>query len=235
MSSSNLIENLISFNLTRQEATIYVSFLTRGQMSGYEVAKETGVARSNVYSALQSLVEKGALYLIEGETTKYTPVDVKEFLQNTICDLQKKALFIQENIPQKIESSEGYITIVGAKNIENKIKKMLFETKERVYILAHSNILNKFIIELEKLVKENKKVVIISDWDSRINKINGAICHQSQTEDNQIRLITDSSFVLTGIITGNIHDTCLYSGQQNLVDVMKEALKNKIELLKHNI
>ena len=41
MSSSNLIENLISFNLTRQEATIYVSFLTRGQMSGYEVAKET--------------------------------------------------------------------------------------------------------------------------------------------------------------------------------------------------
>ena len=97
MSSSNLIENLISFNLTRQEATIYVSFLTRGQMSGYEVAKETGVARSNVYSALQSLVEKGALYLIEGETTKYTPVDVKAFLQNTICDLQKKALFIQEN------------------------------------------------------------------------------------------------------------------------------------------
>jgi hypothetical protein len=44
-------------------------------------------------------------------------------------------------------------------------------------------------------------------------------------------LITDSSFVLTGIFSGNSHDTCLYSGQQNLVDVMKEALKNKIELL----
>ena len=73
---SLLIENLTSFNLTRQEATIYVALLTHGQMTGYEVAKETGVARSNVYSALQSLVEKGALYLIEGETTKYLPVEI---------------------------------------------------------------------------------------------------------------------------------------------------------------
>jgi hypothetical protein len=42
----------------------------------------------------------------------------------------------------------------------------------------------------------------------------------------------DSSFVLTGEISGSEHDTCLYSGQQNLVNLMKEALKNKIELLR---
>ena len=71
------------------------------------------------------------------------------------------------------------------------------------------------------------KVVIISDEFV----IPGAICHKTTTEENQIRLITDSSFVLTGILSENQHDTCLYSGQQNLVDVMKEALKNKIELL----
>lgn len=76
----NLIENLMSFNLTRQEVIIYIEFLTHGAMSGYEVSKETGISRSNVYSALQSLTEKGALYLVEGESTKYIPVPVKEFL-----------------------------------------------------------------------------------------------------------------------------------------------------------
>jgi len=80
---------------------------------------------------------------------------------------------------------------------------------------------------LELLVKAKKKVVLISDNF----QIPNAICHKTQTEQNQIRLITDSSFVLTGLFSGNEHDTCLYSGQQNLVDVMKEALKNKIELL----
>ena len=49
MSSTLLIENLISFNLTRQEATIYVALLTHGEMTGYEVAKETGMKEENIY------------------------------------------------------------------------------------------------------------------------------------------------------------------------------------------
>lgn len=227
MSQSLLVENLISFNLTRQEALIYVALLTYGEMTGYEVAKQTGIARSNVYSALQSLLDKGALCLIEGETTKYEPVAVKDFLSNTILDLQKKALLIEENAPKKIVQSEGYITILGAKNIENKIRLMLKETQERIYVMANCDILKKFSDELSMLCNSGKKVVILSDdFD-----LENAIYHKTQTEKNQIRLITDSRFVLTGILSGNVHDTCLYSGQQNLVDVMKEALKNKIELL----
>lgn len=225
--SHNLIENLIAFNLTRQEACIYVECLTHGEMSGYEIAKETGISRSNVYSALQSLAEKGALYLIEGESTKYMPVPVADFLKNTLAELQKKALIIEENAPKKIEQSEGYITILGAKNIEYKIRKMIEETAERLYVMASFDILENFRPELEKLVEKKKKVVLISDDF----KIQNAICHKTQTEKNQIRLIVDSSYVLTGELSGSEHDTCLYSGQQNLVDVMKEALKNKIELL----
>ena len=117
----NLIENLMSFNLTRQEAIIYIEFLTHGAMSGYEVSKETGISRSNVYSALQSLTEKGALYLVEGESTKYIPVPVKEFLTYWIRELKEKALQIEKQIPKKVVNTEGYITIVGLKNIKNTV------------------------------------------------------------------------------------------------------------------
>ena len=130
-------------------------------------------------------------------------------------------------ITEEIKQTEGYITITGTKNIENRIRLMLEETKERLYVMASDQILEKFRFQLELLVKAKKKVVLISDNF----QIPNAICHKTQTEQNQIRLITDSSFVLTGLFSGNEHDTCLYSGQQNLVDVMKEALKNKIELL----
>lgn len=227
MSSSILVENLISFNLTRQEATIYVSLLTHGEMTGYEVAKETGIARSNVYSALQSLVEKGALYLLEGESTKYVPVQAETFLKNTLSELENKGKIILQNLPKKIETSDGYLTIFGAKNINHKIHEMLEQTKQRLYVFASADILKDFSEDLQNLVSSGKKVVILSDNF----QISGAICHNTTTEPHQIRLITDSSYVLTGVFSGNEHDTCLYSGQQNLVNVMKEALKNKIELL----
>lgn len=232
--TQTLIENLTAFNLTRQEAMIYTEFLVHGEMSGYEVAKETGISRSNVYSALQSLAGKGALYLIEGESTKYTPVPVGDFLKNTLSDLQKKALLIEENAPKKLENQEGYITILGAKNIANKIRLMLESAHKRIYVMAESKILSCFQNEIRSLIQAGKKVVVLSDFgvDSpEENFLAGAIFHKTETEKNQIRLIVDSSFVLTGEISESEHDTCLYSGQQNLVNLMKEALKNKIELL----
>lgn len=67
--SEVLAEKLVQFGLTRQEANIYLCLLQNKDLSGYEVSKITGISRSNVYSALASLVEKGAAYLLEGRRT----------------------------------------------------------------------------------------------------------------------------------------------------------------------
>ena len=57
----DIIEKLTYFNLTRQEATLYLTLLAEGRLTGYEATKLTGISRSNTYTALAGLVEKGAL------------------------------------------------------------------------------------------------------------------------------------------------------------------------------
>lgn len=223
----NYIDTLMAFGLTRQEATLYQELLTTGEMTGYEIAKVTGISRSNAYASLNGLVEKGAAYLIEGEATKYTPVAIKEFTANTMAALAKKAEYLQENAPAKIAESSGYITITGAANIKNKARLMLEQTQLRLYVMAPSSILADFSAELGTLVQNGKKVVILSDGF----ELAGATVYNTNPEPGQIRLITDSSYVLTGELTDSVKNTCLFSGQQNLVSVMKEALKNKIVLL----
>ena len=61
--------------------------------------------------------------------------------------------------------------------------------------------------------------------------LDGAIVYHTDPEPGQLRVIIDSTYVMTGELTGSDDDSCLYSGQKNLVTVMKEALKNKIVLL----
>ena len=224
---NSFLDNLVSFGLTRQEAQIYSTLLLHGQMTGYEVSKETGISRSNVYAALSALVEKGAAYLIEGESTKYTPVTIKKFTENVLSDLSRKAKDLEKNAPQQLVQQEGYITILGAANIRNKIREMLLATELRLYIMAPAVILSEFDAELQELITAGKKVVILSDN----YKLKGAKIYETKTEEGQLRFITDSAYVLTGELTGSTHDSALYSGQQNLVSVMKEALKNKIILL----
>lgn len=227
MSDMNFIDSLNDFGLTRQEGSIYSALLNHGEMTGYEVAKDTGISRSNVYAALTALVEKGAAYLVQGEATKYRPVEISRFTENRISELKKTALWLEKHAPRKVISCDGYITIIGAKNIKNKIRQMLAETELRLYMMAPAEVLGEFENELAEIVKAGKKVVLLT----KDFKLAGAKIYETKPEQGQLRFITDSSYVLTGELTDDEHDTCLYSGQKNLVEVMKEALKDKITLL----
>ena len=60
MEDKSYIERLMEFGLTRQEAGIYGCLISEGKTTGYEVAKQLGISRSNAYNSLASMTEKGA-------------------------------------------------------------------------------------------------------------------------------------------------------------------------------
>lgn len=232
MEESGVVEKLILFGLTRQEAGVYLCLLTCGEMNGYEVAKQTGISRSNVYSSLAGLVDCGAAYLIEGASSKYRAVPVEEFCENHIIRLRQEKEYLTENMPRQRESTEGYITIEGYRHVMDKIRNMLKGTEHRVYFSAATYFLEMWKSEIEALLKEEKKVVLISESKPEGIENPNLIFYASQEQkDKQIRLIVDSSQVLTGEIQGRENDNCLYCAQPNFVNVFKEAMGNEIKLI----
>ena len=93
MEDKSYIERLMEFGLTRQEAGIYGCLISEGKTTGYEVAKQLGISRSNAYNSLASMTEKGAAYLVEeGTTKKYVPVPLDEFCKNRIRRLEESRI-----------------------------------------------------------------------------------------------------------------------------------------------
>ncbi len=228
MQESELLEKIINFGLTRQEAMIYKYLIMSGECTGYEVAKELGISRSNVYNSLASLVDKGAVYLQNGSTSKYMAVSIKEFCGNKIRNLQNDQKDLENYLVIK-EESEGYLTLCGYHNIQDKIANMLESVEHRVYISITKENLELFFEQLKKLICADKKVVIITDEEITLQ--NCSIYISSNLVKNQIRLIVDSKYVLTGDFNGSKEDTCLYSGQKNFVNLFKDAMRNEIELI----
>ena len=239
LENSTVTDCLISYGLTRQEAVIYETLLKHGEMTGYEVAKETGISRSNAYASLAGLADKGAAYLIKGETAKYTPVPVPQFVTNTLASLAEKGEFLKAHAPARRDTTDGYITIQGAANIRGKIRQMLADMEHRLYMMAPSDIVAQFCGELSEKISGGKKIVLLTErLPAELTELSGKLDEAAESavyitdaEPGQIRMIVDSAYVMTGEFTGSESDTCLYSGQKNLVSVMKEALKNKITLL----
>lgn len=227
-SEMELVDKLMRFGLTRQEAVIYTALHSDGELTGYEAAKITGISRSNVYTALAGLVEKGAAYVAEEAVTKYTPVSFEELSNNYIHSLSAIQCEILKELPKKRHEADGYITIRGRKNILDKLRNMLLETEYRVYMSVNIELLNIYKEELKRLIARGIKVVLITNEDP---KLEGAFVYYKSKIECEIRLICDSQRVLTGQADDETDATCLYSQNKNLVDVFKEMMKNEIRLI----
>lgn len=217
------------FGLSRQEALLYQNLLSHGKQTGYEIAKETGISRSNVYSALSVLVEKGAAYVQEENAKKYIPVKLEEFCGNWIRRLAEEERWMKENLPDTCEVEEGYITIEGDSNIRDKSHNLIKNAKERVYISGTGTYISEFADDLKKLVEAGKKVVIITDETLLFP---GASIYLTKDKGKQIGLIVDSQYALSGEYGSENMNTCLYSGQKNFVELFKNALANEIKLIR---
>ncbi len=220
-------ELLSLFGLTRIEAAIYTELLTGEDFTGYELSKLTGVSRSNTYTALASLCEKGGAYIIEGTPAKYTAVGIEEFCKNRIRTMEEAKKELCRILPKENNAGEGYITVTGSKNIENKIYNLLENTEKRVYFAAEAKYAERFESLLSALASEGRKVVIITDSDIVIENVQ---VFKTSDRGGQIRLIVDSVKVLTGD-----ESSCLYSEKENLVNVIKDSLKYELRLIKYGL
>ena len=229
MVESRAVEYLTHFGLSRQEALVYEQLLSHGKQTGYENVRDTGISRSNAYTSLAALVEKGAAYLVEESAKKYIPVCPEEFCGNRIRRMQEEQDWLAENLPRGASEAEGYITVDREENIRDRICNLLDKAEERVYFSCSAVCLEQFRDKLSAMAEDGKKIVLITD---RPFSIQGAIIYLTENRGEQIGLITDSKYVLSGEFGQGSMNTCLYSGQKNFVRLFKTAMANEIELIK---
>ena len=224
----DLIDALTKFGFTKQESLLYLTLCKEGALTGYEASKLTGISRSNVYLALAGLTEKGGAYRIDAATINYQAVPVNELIQNIRRQVDDTLSFIAKNVPMKDEPLEPYITISGFTQILSKMKNIIINASERIYLSCSQTELSLVKSEILAACKKGLKVVIIT---APICQFPGAIIYCRKKAPGEIRLIADSSYVLTGELIPNQETACLYSRNKNLVQLIKDSLTNEIQII----
>ena len=163
MEKTAYIERLMEFGLTRQEASIYQCLLGEGKMTGYEVAKQTGISRSNAYNSLASMTEKGASYLVEeGTTRKYVRYRSRNSVKTGSAGWKRQDSGWRSTRRLKNPMWKDILPLKG-KEYPGQDPQYPGKVDQRVYISCTRNYLLLLVRELEELRKAKKKVVIITD------------------------------------------------------------------------
>lgn len=83
--------DLTPFGFTPTESLIYEVLLRGGPGTGYTIARAAGLARANVYAALEGLVGKGAARLADGRPKQFRPEPPSTLLAR-LSDRQGEAM-----------------------------------------------------------------------------------------------------------------------------------------------
>lgn len=89
MATTDPVAALRDLGLTGLEAEIYVHLLRASPVTGYSVAKGLGKPTANVYKALDTLAQKGAVEIEEGHRRLVRPIPYQELLRNLESSFSK--------------------------------------------------------------------------------------------------------------------------------------------------
>jgi sugar-specific transcriptional regulator TrmB len=130
--------SLMSFGFTEMESKLYCELLRSGPASGYRLAQRIAKAAANVYQALKTLAQKGAITASEGmgEATTYSPTPPDELLsmlRQTFEARQIAARATLENI-RKPASDERVYSVPSVALVFERARSMLAQAENIVLI-----------------------------------------------------------------------------------------------------
>lgn len=128
-----ILDTLKNLNFTEYEAKAYLTLLEESPLTGYAVAKNSGVPRSRIYEVLDSLVMRGDILVSLGNTPQYTPVPAKELIKNRRIRAEENFELAEKSLAE-FESStndrENIWNIMGRNEILDKVKTCIAAAKK---------------------------------------------------------------------------------------------------------
>lgn len=232
---STVVTLLKKLGFTEHESKLYLALYQQNALTGYEAAKFAGIPRSNAYTSLSTLVEKGGAVRIEGEPLRFQSIPFNELSDNITRQSQCIISSIESLLPDSPITNEPFITLNGDKNIMNKIIYLINQAKRTIYIDGWAEEILVLKPHLIKISQNGLKVVVISVGFIDME----GIWSYEHKRDNEwlkngarpIRIITDTHHVLIGEIGNDDASRGLYSTNKNLINLVKESFIHDILLV----
>jgi len=133
-----IISLMKSLGFSQYEAQVYLALLQQANVTGYELAKLSGVPASKIYSTLSKLIDREIVMVIDGEPKKYVPIPPSEILNRFKEDYLQTIETLQPRLEHLYVQDEQYgkyiWNLTGRAAIVRKICDFVNEASEQLYL-----------------------------------------------------------------------------------------------------
>ena len=135
--NSDVTDKLVAIGFSEYEAKAYAALLRENPVTGYQLAKISGVPRSMIYEVLGKLTARGAAMTLRTRgSTRYAPVPAAEFLDQLHHDHERLIVSLKDDLSAfaSVPDLEYVWNIEGHDNIMAKAMEMIQQSRSRAYL-----------------------------------------------------------------------------------------------------
>lgn len=231
-------EQLQALGFGQYEAQAYVSLLRRNPLSGYELAKVSGIPRANVYTVLQKLEERGAVLRLETEAgTRYAPVVPAELIHRLRSRLHSSLENAQQSLGMlQAEAEHDHVwNTRGYPALLEHACALIENTQARLLVAAAPQEAPALTESLEKAQARGVQITTLcmSGCPVECGACRGRVFRyrlNPEAEARYLMVVPDESEVLAGQIGPGEETQAIRTRQKLLVDLSVWHIRNSIAL-----
>lgn len=232
------IEGLQQLGFSQYEAQAYVALLQSDPLSGYELAKRSGIPRPNVYNVLQKLEERGAAIRLDTPAgTRYAPVPPEELILR-LGNRLKSSLDEAHDALRAVVAHTEYDHILNARGypvLLDHARAMIAAAEKQLLLATWPEEAMALSTDLSHALERgvNVTTLCMAGCPQKCQACQGKVYRHQVASPYAARwliLIPDSAEVLAGEISPGGDSLAVRTRQKLLVDVSSWYIRNTIAL-----
>jgi len=206
MNKNQLIKTLSSFGLSNNEALVYVAGLTVGPSTILKLSKEASIKRTTVYSVVESLKQKGLMFIEQKGWKQYYVSENPEKLKSIV---ESKKEILKESLPGLLSlyNMHGHDSLIkyyeGLESVKSAYESMIKDIKahQDYCIISNANkwfeLDNKYFMEFtKKRAKLNINIKILLQNNKEAKKY----IERQQEFNSEVKLLPKEVNLNTNLV-----------------------------------
>ena len=232
-----ILQSLQNINFTQYESKAYLSLLQQAQVSGYELAKNSGIPASKIYQVLKKLLTKEVVVALDSNPVKYAPIPPDQILSRFRNDYLQNIDSLKTNLDEiytKHQHTDNYIwNITGRDSILNRVNEFINQARFSIHLSVWDEEVEEIKDTLAKAAKSNVRLDIVHFGNIHLgfgHEYRHGRVHQIRQERGarRISLEVDEERVILGHFPEDGNSNAVWTTNNGLVLLAKDYIIHDI-------
>ncbi|MBA3378664.1 MAG: TrmB family transcriptional regulator [Chloroflexia bacterium] len=234
---SDLVRTLQQLDFTEYEAKAYLALLEQSPLTGYGVARLSGVPRSKVYEVLKGLIASGAVLASHGDPTQHGPLPSRELIALRRREAEASIREAEVGLSRYASSpnNRGVIwDITGREEILRRVREVVSRAEQRVLLQLWTEDAPSLRDALAAAAERDVEVVVIAYGDPGY-PFAQVYLHEPGAEQitkeyggRWVLLSIDAAEIVAGIVSLEDESWAAWSHHPGLVMPITEQIKHHL-------